>query len=422
MKTWCRGQENRPKRRDIVLALGVTLLTFFISGLFNLYERFTAHTRHLERWQIDEMPMAFLVFSLCCVWLLLRRARALAAEIAQRRQMAQALQESEARYRAVVEGSLQGIYIQSDFVVHFANQALVSIFGYDRPEALLGREIWLLVAPHERTRLEQYSQACLRGDAAPSCYEWQGQRQDGTYIWLESLVSRLSWNGHTALLTAVVEITARKQQEEERQQIVYEIHDGIAQLLVSAQQHLETFDHLRQDDATLAQRQLDLGRHRLQRAIAETRQLMARLRLSPLKFPGLLPAVQQYLEELRRESDWEVECRVDVADFRLLPAQETALFRIAQEAVTNAWKHANTPRLQIELKTIGCASTTLSMVIKDWGTGFQPGRELANMQHLGLLSMRERARMLGGTCTIESRPGQGTTVHVHMPLPRIEGA
>jgi signal transduction histidine kinase len=148
---------------------------------------------------------------------------------------------------------------------------------------------------------------------------------------------------------------------------------------------------------------------------------MARLRPPSPEFPGLLPAVRQYLEELRREAGWEVECRVEAADFRLLPAQETALFRIAQEAVTNAWKHANTPRLQIELKTIGGASTTLSMVIKDWGTGFQPGRALANMQHLGLLSMRERARMLGGTCTIESRPGQGTIIHVHMPLPHAEG-
>jgi PAS domain S-box-containing protein len=416
MKTWFRWQDNRPTHRDIVLALGIALLTFALSSRFELYERFTAQTRHLERWQVDEMPVAFLAFSLCCVWLLLRRARELAVETATCRQMAQALQESESHYRAVVEGSLQGIYIQSGFVVQFANQALARIFGYDSPEALLGQELWVLVAPHERSRLAGYSQACFHGDVAPFRYEWQGQRQDGTCIWLESLVSRLSWNGHTALLTAVVDITARKWQEEERGQIVYDLHDSIAQLLVSAQQHLETFDALQHDDVTLAQRQLDLGRQRLQRAIVETRRLMARLRPTPLEFLGLIPAVRQYLEEVGQEAGWEVECRVDTADVFLLPEQEMALFRIVQEAVTNVWKHANTPRLSLELKTIGDSCATLSIVVKDWGTGFQPDRVRVSTQHLGLLSMRERARMLGGTCTITSRPGQGTTVHVSIPM------
>ena len=422
MKTWFRWQDNRPQHRDIVIALGITLLTFALSSWFELYERFTAQTRHLERWQVDEMPAAFLAFSLCCVWLLRRRARELAAETATCRQIAQALQESESHYRAVVEGSLQGIYIQRDCVVQFANLALARIFGYDSPEALLGQEIWVLVAPHERTRLAGYCQAFLHEDAAPSRYEWQGQRQDGTCIWLESLVSRLSWNGCPALLTAVVDITARKWQEEERCQIVYDLHDSIAQLLVSAQQHLETFDALQHDDATLAQRQLDLGCQRLQRAIVETRRLMARLRPTPVEFLGLVPAVRQYLEEVGQEAGWAVEFQVDTADFFLVPEQEMTLFRIVQEAVTNVWKHANTPRLHVELKTIGGSYPTLSVVVKDWGIGFQPGRVPASTQHLGLLSMRERTRMLGGTCTITSRPGQGTTVHVSIPMQHGEGA
>jgi PAS domain S-box-containing protein len=406
----------------MVLALGITLLAFFVSSQWNLYERFTAQTRHLERWQLDEIPVALLTFSFCCVWLLHRRARALAAEMAQRRQMAHALQESEARYRTVVEGSLQGLYIQSDGVVQFANQALARIFGYDSPEALLGQEIWVLMAPHERPRLAGYSQVCGGADVAPSRYEWQGQRQDGTRIWLESLVSPLSWNGRPACLTAVVDITARKQHEEERSNLVYEIHDGIAQLLVSAQQHLETFDALQHEHATLAQHHLDLGRHRLQRAIVETRRLMARLHSTPPEFQGLIPAVQQYLEDLRQEAGWEVECQMDTTDVLLGPAQEAGLFRIVQEAVTNVWKHANTPKLRLELKTTGIPCPTVSLVVQDWGMGFQPDRVLVSPQHLGLLSMRERARMLGGTCTIDSRPGQGTTVSVSLPLQCSEGA
>jgi PAS domain-containing protein len=120
--------------------------------MFNLYERFTTQTRHFEAWQIDEMPVAILVFSLCSVWLLARRARALAVESARRQQMAQALRESEAHYRAVVEGSIQGIYIHGNGMVLFANRPLARLFGYNSPEELVGREVWQLVAPHERAR------------------------------------------------------------------------------------------------------------------------------------------------------------------------------------------------------------------------------------------------------------------------------
>jgi two-component system sensor histidine kinase DegS len=108
---------------------------------------------------------------------------------------------------------------------------------------------------------------------------------------------------------------------------------------------------------------------------------------------------------------------------RRLPAEwETALFRIIQEAVTNARKHANTPRLSVELKINGVSEHTLVVVIRDWGTGFQPEHALSSPQHFGLLGMRERARLLGGTWTIDSRPGQGTLICVQIPLPPREGA
>src|SRR4030095_11817720 len=153
MKTWRYWQAYCAKRYDVLIVLSITFLVFSLSGFFNMYEWFTTKTRYLERWQIDEMPVALLAFSLGCVWLLQRRARELAAEMTRRQHMAIALQESEARYRTVVEGSLQGMYIhQNDFIIRFANQALARLFGYDSVEALLGQEIWMLVAPHERTR------------------------------------------------------------------------------------------------------------------------------------------------------------------------------------------------------------------------------------------------------------------------------
>jgi PAS domain-containing protein len=120
MRTWRYWQAYCTKRYDVLIVLGITLLVFALSGFFNMYEWFTTKTRYLERWQVDEMPVTLLAFSLCCVWLIQRRARELAAEMTRRQHMTTALQESEARYRAVVEGSLQGMYIhQNDFIRHY---------------------------------------------------------------------------------------------------------------------------------------------------------------------------------------------------------------------------------------------------------------------------------------------------------------
>jgi PAS domain-containing protein len=179
MKTW-RYWQAYSKHYDVLIVLGITLLVFSLSGFFNMYEWFTIKTRYLQRWQIDEMPVTLLAFSLGCIWLLQRRARELAAEMTRRQHMAIALQESEARYRAVVEGSLQGMYIhQNDCIIRFANQALARLFGYDSAEALLGQEIWVLVAPHERTRLEGYSQRVCRARRPPPTTSGRGSIEMG---------------------------------------------------------------------------------------------------------------------------------------------------------------------------------------------------------------------------------------------------
>src|SRR5262249_729299 len=116
MKTWRSWHAYCTKRYDVLIVLGITFLVFSLSGFCNMYECFTTKPRYLERWQIDEMPVALLAFSLGCIWLLQRRARELTTEMTRRQHMALALQESEGRYRTVVEGSLQGIYIHhNDF-------------------------------------------------------------------------------------------------------------------------------------------------------------------------------------------------------------------------------------------------------------------------------------------------------------------
>ena len=126
-----------------------------------------------------------------------------------------ALQESERLYRTLVEASIQGLCIDQDGRIEFANPAMAAMFGYADAQQLIGQSYDTVVAPHERERLAAYRAARLNREAAPAAYEYQGRRQDGDVIWLECLMSPLQWRGRPAMFSAFVDITARKQVEED---------------------------------------------------------------------------------------------------------------------------------------------------------------------------------------------------------------
>ena len=360
--------------------------------------------------------------ALSCAWFAYRRYRELVKEVAERRQIEKKLTDSEARYRTLVEASAQGIYIWQEGSIRFANRALARLFGYETPEALIGKEVNRLFAPHERGGLEVGSASASSGHAESRRYEWQGVHCDGAVLWLESLPLRITWDGEAALMVTVLDITERRSQEQERRKIAYDIHDGIAQLMVGAQQHLEVFDHLWRDDASVEGDQLVKGRSKLRQAIVETRRLMTQLRPVSLETLGLIPAVQQYLNELGRDAGWEIDYHAEVTSLNLTPDEETTLFRIVQEALTNAWKHAQTSMVRVSLHTEGEKDDLLVVHVQDWGKGLEPDQAQADSNGIGIVGMRDRARLLGGVCSIESRAGRGTTVRLRIPLRQGEVA
>ena len=125
------------------------------------------------------------------------------------------LQEQEAQYRTLVEGSIQGLYIHQQAMIEFANPAMARLLRYDSPQELVGQHYEVTVAPHERPRLESYRLAQLEGALVPSQYEYQGLCKDGTPVWLECVVSPVSWKLGEALMVAFVDISARKQAEQD---------------------------------------------------------------------------------------------------------------------------------------------------------------------------------------------------------------
>lgn len=202
-------------------------------------------------------------------------------------------------------------------------------------------------------------------------------------------------------------------QEEERRMLAYDLHDGLIQRLVGARLHLRNF--VAQEEAPSEPKvALDKGLTQLATAIAEARRMIEGLRPATLDDLGLVAALEQYVQELGAEAGWDVAIEADPDALPPLPATvEITAFRIAQEALTNVRKHADAHRVIVALDA---QEDRLVVEIQDSGRGFDPDYVDERGHCIGLISMQERARVLGGKWVIESEPGRGTTVRAVLPL------
>ncbi len=136
-------------------------------------------------------------------------------DITERKWAESRIRESEARYRSVVEGSMQGIVIHQDGLIRHVNAAFCRMFCYDDPSELIGRDWTSLVAPKELSELQSRADASLAGHRVKPHAGWQGIRKDGKKVWFESIVSRMNWNGRPAAVASLIDITERKSLEEQ---------------------------------------------------------------------------------------------------------------------------------------------------------------------------------------------------------------
>ena len=202
-------------------------------------------------------------------------------------------------------------------------------------------------------------------------------------------------------------------QEEERERICLEIHDGVAQRLAAAFHHLQTLDvgtglpsELRSSIARAGMLVRDASR--------EAREIIATLRPAALDALGLVATLRYEVEDLQRQVGWQVDFQAD--DVRFPKAVETALYRIAHEAVSNVTKHARASRVAVRVKQ---EQGHIAVEVEDNGVGFDftALSSRLNRKGVGLLSMRKRTELLQGSIQITSNPGSGTRVQVVVPLP-----
>lgn len=207
-------------------------------------------------------------------------------------------------------------------------------------------------------------------------------------------------------------------QEDERRRLARELHDGIGQHLTALRHRLEV---LARDDAVGSVGPLQEALALCETAIAETRALSRLLRPQILDDLGLEAA----LRWLARQSS-DDDCSVEVEVGQLLTAIDgdlsTLVFRVAQEALTNARKHACARNVVLRLSQ---RSDHLLMLVVDDGNGCDIGQALARSSSgdsTGLASIRERVRLFGGQLALDSRPGEGLQLRVTLPLPQSEAS
>lgn len=200
-------------------------------------------------------------------------------------------------------------------------------------------------------------------------------------------------------------------QEEELERLAYEIHDRLAQTVVSVFQDLRTLGRLTHDSPE-ARRAVIRGSKALKQALREARTIMDDLSPPQLEKRGLPLLVGEMMRELERDSGCETEATL-LCPERLPRQIEVVLYRILHEAIVNVERHARATKVRVSLT---CDADGVEAEVVDDGVGFDAATALDGRRATGLLSMRRRAEFVGGVCRLESQPGRGTRVSVRIPV------
>ena len=303
-------------------------------------------------------------------------------------------------------------------IIQYANRKFCEISKYPIEEIIGSDHRLINSGHHPRGFFKQLWRTIGSGKV------WKGeiknQAKDGSYYWVDTtIVPFIDERGKPYQYLAIrSEITARKRveeelqqmmtryihvQEEERKQVSRELHDGIGQELYSL---LISMHRMQQEVEHPILEQLEADTSRL---IQNVREMSWELRPSALDELGLMPALRSFINRLEKSYGFVVQIESHIPK-NLSPELETTIYRVVQEAITNVRKYAGVSEAYVQIYEV---KGSLVASVEDHGIGI---KEKDKQKGVGLFSMEERARSVGGSFRLSSPPHGGTKVEIQVPL------
>jgi PAS domain S-box-containing protein len=348
-----------------------------------------------------------------------------------------------ADYRELVEGIPAILYIDrpDEFSTNFyTSPQAEALLGFTQEEWGTDQDLWMRIIHPEDLDAVRAENDRSNLDGEPFHAEYRVIAADGRLVWIrdDALLVR-DQRGEPAYWRGIMlDVTAEKEaeeklhwsldvlrrtiqqrrdlaqkvetaQEEERRQIAADIHDDPIQVMSAVDLRLALLAERPETITTAALGEL---RSIVKESIERLRSLVFELRPAALDREGLVVAIDQYLSFAAKETGWSYEV---IDELTLEPESElrVSLYRIVQEAVANARKHADARRVSVRVTTAGDG---VSVIVADDGTGFDTGRVDSPVPgHVGLATMIERAELVGGWCRLTSSADVGTTVECWLP-------
>jgi PAS domain S-box-containing protein len=360
-------------------------------------------------------------------------------DITQRKRIELALRESEERLTLAFAGAQEGIWdwdLETDAVVYSSRWKQMLGYGDDEIEPHISA--WeRLVHPDDRAAADRAHESVARGQSTYEA-EFRLRHKDGHYVDVLSRgfpVRRDPGGPVIRIVGTHFDLTERRKreaerartellahmvfvQEDERRRIARDMHDQFGEQLTALSLQIALLKQAGRRDPDLAARAeaLEAIAQRLDRDVD---QLVWQLRPTALDDLGLRAALTNYVHEWSQRSNIAAELHTSgLLDDRLGSEVETALYRIAQEALNNVAKHSGARRVGVILER---RPDCILLILEDDGIGFEPATRQAAAPGFGLVGMQERAALVGASLEIESTPGQGTTILVRMAVPAAIG-
>lgn len=364
------------------------------------------------------------------------------------------LAEADERYRMLTENASDIVFVLDRggrFL--YVNSRIADVLGYE-PQEVCGKYFGEFVSPDSWAEtVAALRKAQSRGERFLE-YSWVAQKKDGQWVLLDVRASLL-YHGpdlirhqgiardaarekhlHEELARRERELdtsrsrmadmkaylsVATRAQEEERARIARDLHDSVLQQMIGLKRKIELMGKMltSADKLPEVHRILDETRSSLDETAAYLREFARNLRPPILDDFGLTYACEWLADQVEKEGV-QVSLSVTGKEIRLPQETEISVFRIVQEALSNAIKHSGADMIGI---SIDFRRDSVVIAISDNGQGFefkQPSASLARAGQMGLIGMFERAELISASIEVDSRPGSGTTVTIRVPVDRAQ--